>query len=359
MDTSLLLYTVLFVGMFLAFPKELKRAGFNIDYIFHGWLGDPQLDFLGYHVRRTSLTFLIHCCLPFFFLAGVHSNLVSFTLPDYLEVSITTLGVLTASYGLICFFFHSSLQRHPVYKLLQKYDSQLSRVKIEVNSQARSVAAYHTDNGAFRLTVTTQWLLAPTSYAINVALLDDSHLELESSRTLELSEDAKEGSQYVKVIVTSTSGKYRRFVVILNSLDYKDFTNNLIIPVHNTRSIIINQSLSEQFTDTFLTHIRDNPKYTVRRIRDVDNEGELENCLGCVVKKAEVKLRKTCESSRQGGKPCTQCRCRPMWCSECMARWFCSKQDQSNPTTWLGGKAPCPMCRQVFCILDVCMIVSV
>ena len=358
MDASLVLYTALFVGMFLAFPKELRRAGFNLEYVFHGWLGDAQLDYLDYHVRRTSLTFLLHCCLPFLYLGVLHTPLVSFLVPEYIEMLVATLGVVTASYGMICFFLHISLQRHPVYKLLRRYDSQISRIKLQINSQAGSITAYHTDNGAYRLTVTTEWLLAPSCYSIQLAFFNDTHLELESSRTLQLSENAKEGSQYVKIIATSTSGKYRQFRIILNSLDYKDFANSLTIPVHNTRSILISQSLSDQFIEAFLTHARGNPRYRVQKYLDTDNDGELESCLGCVVKKAAVKLRRTCESSRQGGRPCSQCSCRPLWCADCMARWFCSKQDQSKPNTWLGGKAPCPMCRQVFCILDVCLFVN-
>lgn len=57
-------------------------------------------------------------------------------------------------------------------------------------------------------------------------------------------------------------------------------------------------------------------------------------------------------------RPCVQCFCRPMWCLECMGKWFASRQDQQRPDTWLGSKSPCPTCRAVFCILDVCKIAT-
>lgn len=40
-------------------------------------------------------------------------------------------------------------------------------------------------------------------------------------------------------------------------------------------------------------------------------------------------------------------------CSSCLARWFASRQEQSERETWLSSKASCPMCRSIFCILDV------
>lgn len=92
---------------------------------------------------------------------------------------------------------------------------------------------------------------------------------------------------------------------------------------------------------------------------------ELENCIGCMLKESNIKLQKHCadgENLREVGEGplvnhhCVQCFCRPMWCLECMGRWFASRQDQQHPETWLSGKAPCPTCRAVFCMLDVCKI---
>jgi hypothetical protein len=43
-----------------------------------------------------------------------------------------------------------------------------------------------------------------------------------------------------------------------------------------------------------------------------------------------------------------------MWCTPCLAKWFGSKQNQFHPEGWLAGKAPCPTCRAIFCVFDVC-----
>ncbi len=53
---------------------------------------------------------------------------------------------------------------------------------------------------------------------------------------------------------------------------------------------------------------------------------------------------------------CMRCYCRPMWCLECMGKWYASRQDQSAPETWMSSRSPCPTCRATFCMLDVCML---
>lgn len=47
-----------------------------------------------------------------------------------------------------------------------------------------------------------------------------------------------------------------------------------------------------------------------------------------------------------------------MWCVECVAKWFASRQEQEQPHTWLASKGTCPMCRAKFCVLDVCFLES-
>ena len=79
-------------------------------------------------------------------------------------------------------------------------------------------------------------------------------------------------------------------------------------------------------------------------------QGE-EKCIGCMEKDANVKLLKRCANLSEG--ECKQCYCRPMWCLDCMGRWFASRQDQNEPERWMSSLSPCPTCRSKFCLLDV------
>ena len=79
-----------------------------------------------------------------------------------------------------------------------------------------------------------------------------------------------------------------------------------------------------------------------------------EPCIGCMQQPANLKLQKLCALSGEG--ECIPCYCRPMWCIDCMGKWFASRQDQHQPERWLASTSPCPTCRATFCMLDVCLV---
>lgn len=85
---------------------------------------------------------------------------------------------------------------------------------------------------------------------------------------------------------------------------------------------------------------------------------ELDQCIGCFQVKPNLKLQKLCEEVPDQPN-CTSCYCRPMWCVDCMGRWFASRQDQEHQNKWLSSKCTCPMCRATFCMLDICPLTTI
>ena len=57
--------------------------------------------------------------------------------------------------------------------------------------------------------------------------------------------------------------------------------------------------------------------------------GDLEPCIGCMVNTANIKLERRCGTNveaegqeQDNGERCVSCYCRPMWCIDCMAKWY-------------------------------------
>lgn len=61
--TFTLAYTV-FSFCFVFTPNEFRSAGLTVQNLFSSWLGSEDMLFTQYHVRRTSITLLVHSGLP-------------------------------------------------------------------------------------------------------------------------------------------------------------------------------------------------------------------------------------------------------------------------------------------------------
>lgn len=92
---------------------------------------------------------------------------------------------------------------------------------------------------------------------------------------------------------------------------------------------------------------------------------DLETCFACMNAEPNVKLKRNCSDTDivtgerlPANEMCNMCYCRPMWCVDCLAKWFASRQDPDEKGVWLQQKCSCPMCRALFCLSDVCMIVK-
>ncbi|KAH9363111.1 hypothetical protein HPB48_014107 [Haemaphysalis longicornis] len=239
--------------------------------------------------------------------------------------------------------------RHPVTQRLLHYGSPWRLIAMRIDAEFCQVDKFISGAGSLtRTVVTNSWIIKATPYNLHLIQQTDAVLELVSSAEHSVSHVSGMGIQYLDILVKSRRPGIPSFTIRVNSMEYNDLRVKLQAPLDNVRNIVIHRSLSDRFTDAFKTHVEQNSKYKLPAGM------ELEPCIGCMQTTANVKLQKLCDEALVG--QCQGCLCRPMWCLDCMGRWFASRQDQARPETWLGSRCFCPTCRSVFCMLDVCIV---
>ncbi|XP_041370847.1 LOW QUALITY PROTEIN: E3 ubiquitin-protein ligase TM129-like [Gigantopelta aegis] len=353
------LFYIFFSACLVAPPTEFISAGLTVQNIFSSFLGSEQMHFVYYHIRRTTATMIVHSLLPlgYYIGLGLFAPELQLFFPwsthtvwnIFLAISVL-LPVLFSLLAL--YWFKDKWNNHPIAcqlsYLTNDPSSSWRSVASSIDIEFRRVDKFTTGHHGRRLIVTDSWIMKTSAYFVNIAHQQDIHLTLSGSEEHEISYENLTPAQFLNIHVGVVNRKIKSFDVRLNATELGDLKEKLQSPVRNARNIVIKQSLSDQFLEAFREQVNMNPPFTP------PPSMEVENCIGCMQKMANVKLHKLCDNMDSGD--CVPCYCRPMWCLECMGKWFASRQDQHQPEGWLSSKSPCPTCRAKFCVLDVCHI---
>lgn len=333
-------------------PKEVVSAGLTIQNIFSAYLGSEELDFVSYHIRRTTLTLLIHSFLPLAYYVGLlvfapNTSWTSISILILFCFVVPIIGVAIALMWLL-----RNYVNHPLVKTLTAHGTPWKDVASQINSEFRSVEKFSHIMGSTRFYVTASWILKCSAYCVNVAQQTDSHIAITKSEEHIYGDIERAthdspptlGTQLLHMMVISINPAVKPFPVTLNSVDYRALMDRLGSAVVMSRDIIIRQNVNEMFIEAFTEQVQSNGNIDDARPQN------LENCIGCFAKVADITLRKSCGDGAVG-ESCSQCYCRPMWCIECMARWFSSRQKDHPPNTWMSRKLHVPLAEQIFACL--------
>lgn len=358
MDILFSLFYVFFSVCLMAPPTEFVAAGVTIQNLLSDYLGSEDMHFIYYHIKRTTVTAVIHSVFPLGYYLGSalfspQKNLFNlWSLSMFWRIYLTlSVALILLTCILAYYWTRQNWANHPIAKQLGHLGNGDSwrTVASSINVEFRRFDKFTTGPHGRRVIVTDSWVIKTATYFLHIAHQNDIHLTLAHSEEHSLSYENMTSVQYLNFAVTSVNPKVKPFSIRLNSLEYRDLKDKLQAPVRNARNVVIQQSLSDKFLEAFKDQIKDNVAF------HPPPNMEIETCIGCMQKLADVKLVKLCDDASRGD--CVQCYCRPMWCLECLGKWFASRQDQQQPETWLGSKSPCPTCRATFCVLDVCAIV--
>ncbi|XP_029021792.1 E3 ubiquitin-protein ligase TM129 [Betta splendens] len=365
MESPELGFTLAYVVFSLCFvfpPNEFRSAGLTIQNLFSSWLGSEDVGFVQYHVRRTSVTVLVHSALPIGYYMGMcfaapekDLGYIHHVTHGWRVFLLFSICLQLFSWMVVIYWSRCHWGNHPICTALQAHiqppHSNWGSVAASVNDEFRRIDKFATGAPGARVIVTDSWVLKVTTYHIYMTLQSECHVTVTDSRHNQLNPNSASPAQILTLRVNSINPAVRPFDIRLNSTEYAELREKLHAPIRNLANVVIHQTISELFLETFRSQVELNQPYTL------SSEQELEACIGCMQVPASTKLVRLCQPEGADNElDCQQCFCRPMWCLSCLGRWFASRQDQQRPETWLSSRVPCPTCRAKFCVLDICMV---
>ncbi|XP_043260847.1 E3 ubiquitin-protein ligase TM129 [Colletes gigas] len=357
------LFYVLMSGCIIYPPTEFVSAGLTIKDIFSNWLGNENEFFIQYHIKRSVITLFIHSILLFGYVSGIllsgyvdsikillgHNNL-------WLTILVCTVILPLYTLYKIIIWSMNNWARHPIAQNLALYCNNnipWTAIVSNINAEYQRIdKIVITTNSITCIVVTNNWIIKVMPYKILVAHQTDTVLIVTKSDTHNMSPVTRGEVQFINIEVKPTRTGTQSFDIRLNALDFKNLQDKISRPITILQNITFHKTLLDRFIDNFKEQVEENPYYT--------STEELNQCIGCMQATSNVKLFKQCSSGIGNGdsEDCMMCYCRPMWCIDCMAKWFASRQDENASETWLSSKCTCPVCRARFCILDVSLIQS-
>ncbi|CAH2063881.1 unnamed protein product, partial [Iphiclides podalirius] len=357
MDILITLFYLLFSISIVIPPTEFVAAGFTIPQIFEGFLGSENVNFIGYHMKRITITAFVHCSLPLgyvfsLWLGGVRG-------PWMFSSAVATAMIpMLMCYKIISWWEYEK-SKHPVVKPMICYappGSDWRVVANDINIAYRSV-----DKVCLPLTTTSKfvatdtWLIRVTQYGINIIKQCDCSLVATATDVHDISMHGDDEVQYVNIKVIPSRADIQPFEVRMTTNALRELQQKLARPVHVPSNIPLLPSVVERFVTVFRHHVEQNPTYYV--------DQELEQCIGCMQNIADVKIDRRCmplppPMDALSPPSCQQCNCRVLWCCSCMARWWAARMGGGRGPgegrgAWLEARGSCPVCRATFCVRDV------
>ncbi|XP_067619222.1 E3 ubiquitin-protein ligase TM129 [Eurosta solidaginis] len=385
MDESELLFNLFYLLLCMCIiypPEEFQRLGLTTEQIFKKILGDETINFISYHQRRTSLNLIVHSCLPasYFLIHKLKFSVFAergpledadldpdFPMPQEAVAFKTLTWKIAQRFSLMAVLAVPALvfnwqqqnwRRHPISQTLLKFSNtpdNFQSVANDISTEFRRLDIYKKKLNSISTVIATEnWIIKTSLYNVHFAHQSDTALSVAKTETYNVSQDQNDTLQMVSIMVKPNRPGVADFHIRINALEFRNLEERISRPIVIPSNIQFHRNVIDRFIDVFKEQVTHNPIYIA--------DGIAEKCFACTIAEPNIKIYKQCEDVDRYGQPllidnrCTNCYCRPMWCVECLARWFAARQSEYDREVWLEQKCTCPMCRAKFCILDVSYI---
>ncbi|KJE90682.1 transmembrane protein [Capsaspora owczarzaki ATCC 30864] len=373
----------LVVGCLVFPPPALVSEQLTLDALLASFGPREDRSYIHHHMHMTTLTLAAHALLLLGFVAGtaglLHDDPSWNATPELLQYAAMLLAVaaVVLAFTMLAHAFRWSLldgEYHPSARNLSAYSPTWRHLARQIDMECRRMDCVVVNSHEAQLVITSDWILQRTWYNLHIANHNDVDMSILGSETIPIAaRPAAEAMhanpqlaalayttggvasdhtvQMIRIHVTAATPGVQPFDIRLNSTDFSAIQDKLTTIIRNAQSIVIAQTLSDRFVTAFLETVSQNPVYP--HPASSSHVATDDMCVGCMAHPPRAKIVQRCQTPTA----CTPCYCRPMWCLECLGKWFASKQNPAATSNWLNGTAQCPTCRATFCLLDVRRVV--
>eukprot|EP00037_Helgoeca_nana_P006292 m.58041 g.58041 ORF g.58041 m.58041 type:complete len:364 (-) comp17175_c1_seq1:516-1607(-) len=329
-------------ALIVAPPRPFVELGWTVEGIFSGYVGREHDHFVHYHIRRTYATLISHAFMVFGYLAMVYLYVGDRAMLPPADGWASVVGAKVVAWWLgLCVGLAAvavaevwrlqGWRRHPIVQRLGKYSGGWRAAAGSISTEFRRMDKIYVKLGFQAVLVTDRWIVRAGVYGLDIASQHDVDMAIASTQTVSSLENPEDAGQILTIKVTSLNQP--PFTIRLSAIDYQDIDERVLRPIRNLRGVVIARSLEDEFLEVLERHVHAAVRYTLPKGE------ELDRCVGCMSSAADIKI--------------TVCRCRPMWCLGCLAKWFANNQPQDRPEIWLEGQGDCPTCRSKFNVNDI------
>ncbi|XP_034399396.1 E3 ubiquitin-protein ligase TM129 isoform X3 [Cyclopterus lumpus] len=180
---------------------------------------------------------------------------------------LLSLCIQLTSWTLVIYWSRHHWHNHPISRALQAHiqppHAGWGSVASSVNTEFRRIDKFSTGAPGARVIVTDSWVLKVTTYHIHMALQSECHVTVTESRQHQLSPDQASPAQILTLRVDSINPAVRPFDIRLISTEYAELRQKLHAPIRNSPNVVIHQTMSELFLETFRAQVDLNQPYTL------------------------------------------------------------------------------------------------
>ena len=125
----MIVFTLAYVLVSLCFvapPREFVSAGLTVQNILSSYLGSEDMDFVGYHLKRTTSTLLIHSLLP---LGKVFLKCYDVVLGNIQVVLGNILRIFFLAISNFCYFLRQKVFfQYIIYLSICKFPNRTNKI---------------------------------------------------------------------------------------------------------------------------------------------------------------------------------------------------------------------------------------